>query len=210
MLQEAQLRAEKVTVSSIPPRADEHENATKEKISAINEHLNEIASSHTGVDFIDHDRNFTYRDGTSDNSLLLPGDMLHLSAEGTQKLIENLGLKDVATSSVSNRKSQKQSNKEKHSIHGTSSQTSAGSYHQYGSHQQHPQHHGPKRPWPGNKNLPHKDKKHYFRSRTHPMSNFFACQLYMWGISFKSSEHAYQWRKARFLKCDDIQGPFTP
>ncbi len=48
------------------------------------------------VHFVNNDNNFIYRDNTSDQSLLLLSDNLHLTAIGTARLLNNLCLADMA------------------------------------------------------------------------------------------------------------------
>ena len=80
MVQEALKRAETVILSSIPPRQDDH--VDMEKMDAINEHFRNIAETNCDVEFVNHDKNFKYQDGSIDRSMLSPGDLLHLSAKG--------------------------------------------------------------------------------------------------------------------------------
>lgn len=98
LVQEALLRAEKVTLSSIPPREDDRVNM--DRIDEINEHYSNIADTNSDVTFVNHDKNFKYQDSSIDTSMLLAGDLVHLSAKGTQKLIDNLGLGDVAKPTI--------------------------------------------------------------------------------------------------------------
>jgi ribA/ribD-fused uncharacterized protein len=206
LVQEAMIRAEKVTLSSIPPRADG--KVDPRKMDTVNEQFYHIADSN-GIEFVDHDRNFKYRDGSVDKSMLLEGDLLHLSSKGTQKLIDNLGLdaKPAIGSGPTNRW------KPKKTTPGSGlppppppppthpPQSSWSSSGQSGPSTPNT---GRKRPWPGVRNLPHTKKKRYFKSERDPLSNFYLVQLLVWGKVFKSLEHAYQWRKAVFLGLDNV------
>lgn len=43
-----------------------------------------------------------------------------------------------------------------------------------------------------------------FRGHKHPLSNMYPVKIDIWGMSFRSTEHAYQFRKAMHLKQFDI------
>ena len=281
LVQEALVHAEKVTLSSIPPRADNKVDGAK--MDTVNAHYYDIAIK-SGATFVDHDKNFKYRDGSIDTSMLLAGDSLHLSTKGTQKFIENLGLDaKPAIPSVpfnkGNRWPGSQRAKQVNGIPHIPSATSqyppvgpsfsqavrpgfipsllqtgatqahpnvgmphvpqsssqyphgASSLHQSGrqgftqpsSSQAQTQHNagmpnpplhqppptqsstGPsRRPWPGIRNLPHLKRKRYFRGGHDPLSNFHMVRLSVFGKFFQSLEHAYQWKKAKYLRQDDI------
>ncbi len=98
LVQKALLRAEKVTLSSIPPREDDQVNM--ERLDKINEHYSNIADRKRNVTFVKHNKNVKYQDSSVDTSMMLTVDVLHLSAKGTQKLIDNLGLGDVARPTI--------------------------------------------------------------------------------------------------------------
>ena len=44
----------------------------------------------------------------------------------------------------------------------------------------------------------------YIRSSNNVMSNFYQCVVTFDEIDFKSSEHAYQWRLAKYVGRDDL------
>ncbi len=173
-IQEALIWAEKVTLSSIPPREDDRVNI--ERLDEINEHYSNIANTNSNVTFVKHDKNFEYQESSADTSMLLTGDLLHLSAKGTQKLIDNLGLGDVAIPTIGNRWSHSQRD-----ISGPSSVNESKHMrppHQTfqiwpNAHVQSGPGNPPLRSWPGIKYLPHLKKKRFFRCETDPLSNFF-------------------------------------
>lgn len=65
------------------------------KINTLNQLIKDRVEDMDDVDFVDNDRNFKYRDDTTDTSLLL-ADGLHVSYFGIKKLLQNLGLSDMA------------------------------------------------------------------------------------------------------------------
>ncbi len=91
----AKTKALQVHLSSILPRTDQR--ADLAKIETINQLLVVLANEEQ-VRFVNNDNNFRYRNNTPDESLLLPGDNLHLTAIGTTRLLSNLGLTDMAVS----------------------------------------------------------------------------------------------------------------
>jgi hypothetical protein len=223
LLHEAIPRAIGVTISSIPPRKDDP--LIMEKIDEVNVYLSNFANRTSGVTFVNNDRNFRYQDSSIDSTMLLQGDMLHLSAKGTSKLLENLGLSGMAKAATGNgpknRWTQRQ-NDGTHAPPGVSGNVrpqpptppttrSIPPHHQTapptsypapGSsipQQPSPQLGQPPRSWPGIKGMPHLKNKRYFHSAVDPLSNFYLTNITMWNQVFKSSEHAYQWRKAMFL-----------
>lgn len=78
-----------VTISSVVPRKDSIEHQTR--VEALNNALSVMARS-VGVTFIDHDKNFKLADGDINDGYLLPNDLLHLTKQGTNKLVKNLKL----------------------------------------------------------------------------------------------------------------------
>ncbi len=91
----AKTKALQVHISSILTRTDQR--ADLAKIETISQLLVALANEEE-VCFVNNDNNFRYRDNTPDESLLLPGDNLHLTAIGTTRLLSNLGLADMAVS----------------------------------------------------------------------------------------------------------------
>ncbi len=71
-----------------------------ERFDEINEHYSNIADTNSDVTFVNHDKNVKYQDSSVDTYMLLTGDLLHLSAKGIQKVIDNRGLDDVARPTI--------------------------------------------------------------------------------------------------------------
>ncbi len=120
--------------------------------------------------FVNQGKTVKYQDCSVDASKLLTGDLLHLSAKGTQKQIDNLGLGDVARSTIGKGHRKRWSHRPM-DISGPSSvneskhmrpphQTSRMSPN---AHLQCEHENPPLRSWPGiKKNLPHLKKKRVF------------------------------------------------
>lgn len=188
LVQEALKRAEKVTLSSIPPRGDD--KVENQKRLAINDSFRQIAAANEDrVSYVDNDKNFTYQDSSIDTAMLST-DMLHLSSKGTDQLIKNLKL-DAKPSKSRFPTHKWAQNNEKHS------RSFQNQHHNISSSR-------PLKKWPGIRNLPHKRKERLFRSGREPFSNFYMCTLKVWGKIFKSLEHAYQWKKGEYLGKDYI------
>lgn len=203
---EAQSKAETVCISSILPRLDDERHVTK--IDNLNQILTTMANSNDAK-FINNDKNFKYRDDSTDASLLSPVDKLHLSHQGVMKLLQNLQLDKDAKAAIGN-----MSNKWKNA-----SQTAAKKdYGQNKRQESTPPFIPPEPPqtndWPI---IPSPDcntrspqqvpnlliqsldddiEEHRFRGKQSPLSNFFEAPITIWGIRFRSSEHSYQYRKA--------------
>ena len=172
LISKAKSVATSVTVSSIPPRDDNRVEAGK--LEHLNGLLMPIANEEN-VKFANHDTNFKYRDNTVDASLLLV-DKLHLSAAGVNKLLSNLGLSSKAKAKLGNQQRTQ------------------------------PRNQSP-RPVPVGKDIPQLMNMEtsppsngttnpvYFHGARSPLSNFFPCPLTINNTHFKSSEHAYQYRK---------------
>jgi ribA/ribD-fused uncharacterized protein len=204
LLQEATLRAEKVHLSSVMPRMDSQSFSTK--IDTLNQFLTTLANTHK-VTFINNDKNFKYRDDTTDVSLLSPADSLHLSLQGTTKLLQNLQLDEVAkatTSSLSDRWNNNKTvytsncNNQKTSIANTSpTQPCATFDNQLSS---------------SNVTQPSGDTV-LFNGPRDPLSNLYMTPINIWGIKFESTEHAYNYRKAvemsQFATAEDIRNAGT-
>jgi len=88
LLSKAKEKCTKVTVSSVLPRTDKD---VKDRTDSINTLLKSKCLE-SDVRFVDQDQNFRYADGSVDKSSFVR-DGVHLSWQGTQKLIGNLGLK---------------------------------------------------------------------------------------------------------------------
>ena len=176
LLDAAKTIADKVHLSSILPRTDEHSHT--EKIASLNEELAKLAGSKE-VSFINSDQNFTYRDGTVDSSLLSPTDGLHLSSQGVAKLLQNLKIqKDAKAATESPAK--RWHHKQKAVLN--ENKTNTGNLHSS---------HGPA--FSTKDDFQHELR---FRGGHSPLSNFYETPVTIWGIQFRSTEHSFQYRKA--------------
>ena len=165
-----------VVLSSIPPRADQKVEETK--IDAINQLLVPLANDENAR-FANNDDNFRFRDNSVDLGLLLP-DQLHLSFSGVKKLLTNLKITDKAKAGSA------PPNKTNNTWVAKPS----------------PQH--PPRSFNSPPSLMtiHTEKPSqfqqspvYFRGPTSVFSNFYETPIAIWGMNFKSSEHAFQYNK---------------
>ena len=188
LVTEAKKHATNVHIASVLPRKDakksEQEAKTlQEKIDIFNQ-LVAATAQELQLKFINNDNNFKYRDNTCDERLL-SCDGLHLSAAGVQRLLENLALNDKAKckfgSGPTNRWS-RDDNK-------TRPKKTPNDAHAESSGSQAP---------------PVKAKMQndaiLFRGHKSPLSNFFPCNLNVYGEKLHSSEQAYQLRKAIWMK----------
>ena len=196
----AKERSENVHVSSIVPRSDP--NADMNKIEALNGLLS-TAAANLDVNYIDNDKNFKYRDGSIDDSLLLPTDKLHLSACGTMKLLSNLKLEERAKASFGNGPSNWWKTKEDspaHRFHNNS--------------QDPPPSVNTGRAFQDGISTQGDSSEMKFRGPHHPFSNFYASPLQMWGMTFPTNEHAYNYRKAvemgQHVTAESIRQATTP
>ena len=173
LLKSAKERSENVYIAGITPRNDE--KVTSEKLAKVNELLAQAATE-TDAIMIDNDNNFRYRDGSIDMSLLSPTDRLHLSASGTKRLLENFKINEKAKVTFGNGPTNLWQTKGDETKQVPLTQAvPARSTHA------------------GNDPNPSTLK---FRGSGNSFSNFYCSPLRMWGMSFPSSEHAYQFRKA--------------
>ena len=165
--------ASNVVVSSIPPRDDARVDPGK--IDKINQLLVPILND-AGVRFVNNDTNFRYRDNSLDSSLLL-ADKLHLSSAGVNKLLLNLGISDKAKA----RQALRPDKRRQYPTPRT-------------NYQQHPT---PlmQVPTSAPPRSSTQDRPVLFHGARSPLSNFFPFPMNIWNLSFKSSEHAYQYRK---------------
>ncbi len=60
-----------------------------------------MLTNEESVHFVNNDNNVRYRDESSDTSVLLTGNGLHLTSIGTKHLPTNLGLAEMVTSYLS-------------------------------------------------------------------------------------------------------------
>ena len=161
-----------VTLASIPPRDDGRVDSNR--LEHLNGLLQPIAHEEN-VNFVNNDKNFLYRDNTVDASLFVL-DGLHLSPAGVNKLLLNLKLSSKAKArSGKPHPSQPQ----KTTSHPASQKKDIPSLMQIET-----------APSTSNTGPPI-----LFHGARSPLSNFFPCSLTIQNVTFKSSEHAYQYRK---------------
>ena len=185
LLKVAKEKSQTVHVASVVPRADD--KADMAKINTINRLLVTITDETTNVNLINNDRNFKYLDGSADESLLCV-DKLHLSLNGTKKLLQNLQLGERAKARFGDGTSNWWHKKE----------------HQKASDAPPPPP-PPIQPSP----VPRQPVSHRFEPQTNEnsrqllfrgsrssFSNFHHSTLSMWGMKFMTNEHAYNYRKA--------------
>ena len=163
-----------VVLSSIPPRADKKVEETK--IDTVNQ-MFKLLTNDENVRFANNDNNFRFRDNSIDLGLLLP-DQLHLSSHGVRKLLANLTLTDKAKAGTAPPK------------------TSNNAWNTKPTQSPNIQNSPPplmsiQTEYPSQAQLP----PVYFRGPTSVFSNFFETPIAIWGINFKSSEHAFQYKK---------------
>ncbi len=100
MIIAAKAKTVKVHLSSILPLMDERANMVK--IDTHNQMIT-ILANEEGVEFLNNDKNFRYRDDTIDEQMFLPGDQLHVTnagITGITHLLNNLGLSEMAESKL--------------------------------------------------------------------------------------------------------------
>ncbi len=69
------------------------------KIDTLNQIIKIIANEQD-IEFINNHENFRYRNDSVDDSMMLPGDNLHLSNTGIKRILGNLRLSDMANSEL--------------------------------------------------------------------------------------------------------------
>ena len=175
LLKIAKSRCDKVHLSSVTPRSDDRTH--DDKVAKLNELLAQLAPA-ADVTFIDNDKNFRYRDGSADESLVSPIDRVHLSDSGSRKLLENLGLCARAKAVSGTVPSIQRQTTDK--MHAPSKDPPIALHN--------PQEAG------GNPDDSSTTIK--FRGPHNSLSNFYGAQLRMWGLTFPTNEHAYQYRRA--------------
>ena len=195
LIEVAKKHATNIHICSIPPRKDMKLSDVPmtnihQKIDSVNLILANISQENDDCHFVNNDTNFKYRDDTVDETLL-GSDGVHLSAMGVQRLIANMNLKDKAKCNFGNGPTNRWSDTLKSSDKMCSSNS---------NHQRHVQ----------AADLPHHHANHsfsqarqdpiYFRGHMNPLSNFFPCEINVYGENVKSSEHAYQLRKAIVMR----------
>ena len=165
--------------------------------------------------FVNQDNTMRHKNNSIDRSVhLLDG--LHLSAEGTERLISNLNLHDLSFCKLSRLPNRWSHNQGSEAREGSDTvnpklQPNAGQGNKpiiilddqepVNSKQKLHDEHTPLT----------SDDKHVrvlFKGPDHPLSNFFPATINMYNKTFKSSEHAYQYRKAATMRqwqeADDI------
>ena len=76
-----------IIISSVPPRCDN--NNHQGRIETLNAVLTTVAQD-TGATFVDNDGSFKLTDGSINDGYLLPVDGVHLSKQGTNRLLKNM------------------------------------------------------------------------------------------------------------------------
>ena len=175
----AKLVATDVTISSIPPRADNR--ADRSKVDTVNQLISALATEEN-VTFINHDDNFLFRDNSVDTTLLL-ADQLHLSHSGVNKLLQNLKLTDKASARNANRSQSQMKPQLQWSVPAPVPNSAPPPLMSVNT----------------SKFIPSASDNNpspvYFRGTQSPLSNFFEFPLSIWNMNFESSEHAYQYHK---------------
>lgn len=195
LIQEAKGKATNVHLSSIPPRTDAQQ--VLEKIKQVNEFLRTLADEED-IHFVNNDNNFLYRNDDVDKTLLQL-DQCHLSHEGNLRLIGNLGLKELAKSSLvtPGKPPEPSSTSEAWTrTVGRKNKRSAVPSVPQSSDAENVMPHvlplsAPPAPTP-----PPLQHKILFHGHQHPLSNFFPCTLDLYDKQWANSEAAYQYRKA--------------
>lgn len=204
----AKTKSENVRLSSILPRCDNRVDATK--IDTVNQLMIGVAAEED-VTFVNNDSNFRYRDDSTDESAL-SADGLHLSSKGTSRLLSNLELAEKACSSLSkgptnrwdsNQPLQPQHHQQQDTQSRSHSSTNTAQ-HTAGWQSSHHRQTDKLKPWPGIRQLPHLKRQRLFRGGHDPLSNFHLVSLHVYQRFFKSLEHAYQWRKGKYLRMDSV------
>ena len=180
LLQIAKERAENVSLSSIIPRLDE--KVPSQKMNDLNDQLHTLSTANRAT-FINNDLNFKYADGSADTSLLLEGDKLHLSNQGTLRLLKNLKLTELAKSNMAPTPVKRPTVRNELLIN----DEWAAPF-----------------PIPSEKEVPPGDVNKTlgelqpikFRGAKSPFSNLYMTPIHAWGIDFKSTEHGYTYYKA--------------
>ena len=191
-LQIAKERAVEVNVSSILPRLDG--KVDNKKIDTFNQLLLTTAND-LNVNFINQEQNFRYRDNSVDHTLFLQGDGLHLSAQGVQRLLSNLGLHEKVKADFDRPSMTSKSSDPKND---SDNQENIDTW---------------KRPLltpippppcytPELNDITPQDNQRQdsgpvlFKGPDNPLSNLYMFPLSLWNMSFGSTEQAYQYRKA--------------
>ena len=207
VVQLAKEKSENVHLCSILPRADEKGDLVK--IDNLNRLLMKIATENQ-VEFIENDRNFRFQDGTVDEMTLAAADKLHLSAVGCKRLLQNMKLEDKVKVTIS---------EGPQSLWKT--QPDTGKHEAPTSwNEPLPVPPPPRAPVMPNHNMLESSQPALhpqpikFRGPSCTFSNFYCSPLNKWGIQFRSSEHAYNYRKAiemgQHVTAESIRNAPTP
>ena len=198
MIRAVKDKAQNIHISSVLPRDDD--KADMSKIDDLNQMLSDMANEESpDFKFIDNNVNFKYQNGSLDESLLVPIDKLHLSELGTKRLLQNLKLEDKAIPTHRNSSERKWTGKENSDISDPlpiparapdfkSKNTGKGF---------------------SNVGEIDLDRPIHFRGYKSSFSNFYESPITIWGMNFKTNEHAYNYRKAmemeRYSSADRIR-----
>ena len=197
LLNEAKGRADKVVLSSIVPRTDKPD--VLEKINTVNQML-VVVTNEAHVTFINNDENFLYRNNSVDKNLLQL-DECHLSHLGVTRLIENLKLQDLVSSTLAPPKKSEHNGpssepwnkvirrRKKMGIQPEKDEIVNQDHHPDGNKWNIP-------PAPPIPSPPSSKTKIFFQGHLHPLSNFFPCNIELYKEHFACAEAAYQYRKA--------------
>ena len=201
----AKEKAQNVHLCSVPPRTDGR--ADSAKIDEVNRSI-EVLAERENIHFVNNDENFKYRDGSVDKNTLLT-DGLHLSKEGLDRLIKNVGLSDVAESKINQGPTNKwqQKNNQNTSdfqkkIPGTSrtNNTRHGIPNKSGDYMRFGQGGGDREKPESSSFHDIRQRQHRFKGADDSYSNFSPCPVWINDHWYPTSEHAYQHRKAIVMK----------
>jgi hypothetical protein len=101
-----------VVISSVLPRKDNADHQTR--VETLNCALSDMAKS-VGATFINNDVNFKLADGDINDGYLLPSDHLHLTKQGTNKLVKNMTIPTKQNCSDVTKSWRRSKSKPKHS-----------------------------------------------------------------------------------------------
>ena len=189
LLKLAKERAMNVHLSSIPPRTDC--TATQRKINEINQLL-ATAAEENNASFVNQEKNFLFRDNSVDESLLHPIDGLHLSHKGTTKLLINMNLIELTTVKNSTTSTENVSDD-------NSGKRRFNAWNQY-----QPTSSPSSQLRTNPTTFSTSDETIFFNGEKNPLSNLHHTPITIWGMSFHSTEQAYQYRKSIELNQNDI------
>ena len=184
----AKEKAAHVSLSSIIPRLDE--KLPENKRDDLNKKL-KIVCELADVAFINNDLSFKYAGGAVDESLISPTDKLHLTQQGSRRLLGNLKMTNQAYVSLGNLPGAHENNK------GWQTRKNRGNS-QFTDPLPIPTE--PKPPQQVKKTTEASKKVIYFRGAKSSFSNFYMTPIDAWGQRFQSTEHGYAYYKALEMK----------